>query len=106
MYGQPEQTPISETTPVNPINPYGASKLMVEQNIADYARAYGLNWTALRYFSACGADLDGELGELRDSETQLIPRALMALQGHIDDFQVLARTIRLRMARLYATISA
>jgi UDP-glucose-4-epimerase GalE len=89
VYGQPEQVPISESAPVNPINPYGASKLMVERILADYAHAYGLSWTALRYFNACGADLDGELGELRDPETHLIPRALMALQGYIEDFQVL-----------------
>jgi UDP-glucose-4-epimerase GalE len=88
VYGQPEQIPISESAPVNPINPYGASKLMVERILADYAHAYGLKWTALRYFNACGADLDGELGELRDPETHLIPRALMALQGYIEDFQV------------------
>jgi UDP-glucose 4-epimerase len=88
VYGQPEQIPISESAPVNPINPYGASKLMVERILADYALAYGLNWTALRYFNACGADLDGELGELRDPETHLIPRAYMALQGYIEDFQV------------------
>jgi len=89
VYGQPERTPISESAPVNPVNPYGASKLMVERILADYAHAYGLNWTALRYFNACGADPDCEVGELRDPETHLIPRALMALQGYIEDFQVL-----------------
>jgi UDP-glucose-4-epimerase GalE len=89
VYGEPEQIPISESAPLNPINPYGASKVMVERILDDYSRAYGLNWTALRYFNACGADLDGELGELRDPETHLIPRAFMALQGYIEDFQVL-----------------
>jgi UDP-glucose 4-epimerase/UDP-arabinose 4-epimerase len=89
VYGQPEQIPIAESAPVNPINPYGASKLMVERILADYAQAYGLNWIALRYFNACGADFDTEVGELRDPETHLIPRALMALQGYIEDFQVL-----------------
>lgn len=88
VYGQPERIPIDEATPRNPINPYGMSKLTVERILADYGHAYGLSWTALRYFNACGADPDGELGELRDPETHLIPRALMALQGHIDDFQV------------------
>ena len=88
VYGQPGPLPISEQATTDPINPYGASKLMVERILTDYARAYGLAWTALRYFNACGADLDGEIGELRDPETHLIPRAMMALQGHIDDFQV------------------
>jgi UDP-glucose-4-epimerase GalE len=88
VYGQPDAVPISEKTATNPINPYGASKLMVERILEDYARAYRLRWTALRYFNACGADPDGELGELRDPETHLIPRAMMALQGHIDDFEV------------------
>jgi UDP-arabinose 4-epimerase len=88
VYGEHDPRPISEQASTNPVNPYGASKLMVERMLADYARAYGLAWTALRYFNACGADLDGELGELRDPETHLIPRAMMALQGYIDDFEV------------------
>ena len=88
VYGQPAEVPIRETTPPSPITPYGTSKRMVEQIIADYERAYGLRSNILRYFNACGADEDGELGELRDPETHLIPRAMMALQGHIDDFAV------------------
>ena len=88
VYGEPADMPIRETTPTNPINPYGASKLMVERIVADYRAAYGLNAFCLRYFNACGADLDGEIGELRDPETHLIPRAIMAMQGYIDDFQV------------------
>src|SRR5207342_1012389 len=54
----------------------------------DYAKAYGLEWTALRYFNACGADADQEVGEFRAEETHLIPRALMSIQGHIPDFRV------------------
>ena len=88
IYGQPAQVPISEETPPDPINPYGASKLMVERILADFRPAYGLRSIALRYFNACGADPDAEIGELRDPETHLIPRAMMALQGHIDDFAV------------------
>ncbi len=88
IYGQPESTPISESTVPNPVNPYGASKLMVERILQDYERAYDLRAIALRYFNAAGADLDSEIGELRDPETHLIPRALMAIQGYIDDFQV------------------
>jgi UDP-glucose 4-epimerase len=59
---------------------------MVERILADYARAYGLQSIALRYFNASGADPEGELGELRDPETHLIPRAMMAIQGHVTDF--------------------
>jgi UDP-arabinose 4-epimerase len=88
VYGQPAEVPIVEDTPQNPINPYGASKLMIERIISDFRPAYGLNSTALRYFNACGADPDGEIGELRDPETHLIPRAMMSLQGHINDFAV------------------
>jgi UDP-glucose 4-epimerase/UDP-arabinose 4-epimerase len=88
VYGQPNEVPIRETTPPSPITPYGASKLMVEQIIADYRRAYGLHCNILRYFNACGADEDGDVGELRDPETHLIPRAMMALQGYISDFAI------------------
>ena len=88
VYGQPETLPITETTPILPVNPYGASKAMVERMLADYATAYGLRPISLRYFNACGADEDQALGELRDPETHLIPRALMAVQGHISDFHV------------------
>ena len=89
VYGQPKQLPIIEETPREPINPYGASKMMVERILADFRPAYGLRSIALRYFNACGADPDGEIGELRDPETHLIPRAMMALQGYISDFAVL-----------------
>ncbi|WP_188607749.1 UDP-glucose 4-epimerase GalE [Chelatococcus reniformis] len=88
IYGQPDEVPIGEATAPNPVNPYGASKLMVERILSDYARAYDIRAIALRYFNACGADPDGEIGELRDPETHLIPRAMMALQGYIDDFQI------------------
>jgi UDP-arabinose 4-epimerase len=88
IYGQPLEIPIRETAPPLPVNPYGASKLMVERILMDYRSAYGLNSFSLRYFNACGADVDGELGELREPETHLIPRAMMALQGYVDDFAV------------------
>ena len=88
IYGEPEQIPITEACAKQPVNPYGASKLMVERVLLDYARAYALQFTALRYFNAAGADHDGEIGELRDPETHLIPRAMMSIQGHLDDFQV------------------
>jgi UDP-glucose-4-epimerase GalE len=88
IYGEPEELPIGEAAPKNPLSPYGASKLMVERLLSDYGCAYGLSSIALRYFNAAGADPDGEIGELRDPETHLIPRAMMAIQGHIEDFAV------------------
>jgi UDP-glucose-4-epimerase GalE len=88
IYGEPEQSPITEDCAKQPINPYGASKLMIERVLMDYVRAYGLQFVALRYFNAAGADPDGEVGELRDPETHLIPRAMMSIQGHLDDFEV------------------
>jgi len=88
VYGEPDEVPIRETAPKNPLSPYGASKMMVERALSDYSGAYGLKSIALRYFNAAGADRDGEVGELRDPETHLIPRALMSLQGHISDFAV------------------
>ena len=88
VYGDPGETPIREEALKNPLNPYGASKLMVERILSDYGSAYGLTHVALRYFNACGADPEGHLGELRDPETHLIPRAMMALQGHLSDFMV------------------
>ena len=88
VYGEPKTLPITEETPPLPVNPYGRSKMMCEGILADYAHAYGINFTALRYFNASGDDAESEIGELRDVETHLIPRALMALQGYIDDFQV------------------
>ena len=61
---------------------------MIERVLSDYTRAYGLQSIALRYFNAAGADPDGEVGELRDPETHLIPRAMMAIQGYLSDFAV------------------
>ncbi|WP_173935220.1 UDP-glucose 4-epimerase GalE [Chelativorans sp. Marseille-P2723] len=80
-YGVPADLPIRETTPQNPINPYGRTKLIAENMLSDYSGAYGLRYVALRYFNACGADPDGELGEWHDPETHLIPRALLAAAG-------------------------
>jgi UDP-arabinose 4-epimerase len=87
-YGVPKTVPISEDTPRRPINPYGRSKLMIEEILADYGNAYGLSYVALRYFNACGADPAGELSERHDPETHLIPRALMAAAGRISALDV------------------
>jgi UDP-arabinose 4-epimerase len=80
-YGIPENLPIDEEAPQRPISPYGASKLMVERILADFERAHGIRCTALRYFNAAGADVDGELGESHDPETHLIPLVLDAASG-------------------------
>lgn len=80
-YGTPERNPITEDTPQNPVNPYGASKLMVERILLDASAAYGLRSVILRYFNASGGDPDGEIGEAHDPETHLIPLALQAAAG-------------------------
>lgn len=81
IFGEPEYTPIDETHSKKPINPYGRSKLMVEQILQDYENAYGLKSTCLRYFNAAGADPDGELGERHEPESHLIPLILQAASG-------------------------
>src|SRR3954462_2435362 len=88
VYGNADSKELPEDFPCAPINPYGASKWMIERMLADYRAAYGFGAFALRYFNASGADPDGGIGELRDNETHLIPRAMMALQGHLADFAV------------------
>lgn len=88
VYGEPEYTPIDEQHAKAPINPYGASKWMVEQVLADYARAYGISSVRLRYFNAAGADEDGELGECHEPETHLIPLILQAASGRRDSIKV------------------
>jgi UDP-arabinose 4-epimerase len=87
-YGVPDVLPITEAAPQRPINPYGRTKLVVEQVLADYAHAYGSRYIALRYFNAAGADPDGEIGERHDPETHLIPLALMAAAGRTDALEV------------------
>jgi UDP-glucose-4-epimerase GalE len=88
VYGNADSKALPESYACAPINPYGASKWMIERILADYRSAHGLGSFALRYFNASGADAAGGIGELRDPETHLIPRAMMALQGHVPDFAV------------------
>jgi UDP-glucose-4-epimerase GalE len=88
VYGNADSKALPESYPCEPINPYGASKAMIERILNDYHRAYGLGSLALRYFNASGADASGGIGEKRKHETHLIPRAMMALQGHVADFAV------------------
>lgn len=88
VYGNADSKALLETYPCEPINPYGTSKWMIERILSDYRRAYGLGAFCLRYFNASGADASAEIGELRANETHLIPRAMMALQGHVRDFAI------------------
>ena len=81
VYGMPDQVPIVETAPRVPINPYGASKLAVEEAARAYGIAYGLRWAALRYFNAAGAHPDGSLREGHEPETHLLPLVVDAALG-------------------------
>ncbi len=87
-YGEPEKVPITEDMPQHPINPYGATKLMVERIFKDYHEAYGLKFVVLRYFNAAGADPDGEIGESHDPETHIIPLVLDAAGGQRSGIKV------------------
>ncbi|WP_088012301.1 UDP-glucose 4-epimerase GalE [Gottfriedia acidiceleris] len=80
-YGIPETDIITETTLTSPINPYGRSKLMIEQILHDFYNAYGLKYVVLRYFNAAGAHISGEIGEDHNPETHLIPLVLQNLLG-------------------------
>ena len=80
-YGEPQYIPMDEKHPQSPINPYGRTKLMIEQIFADYERAYGLKHIALRYFNAAGCAQDGSIGESHNPETHLIPLVLKAIKG-------------------------
>jgi len=88
VYGVPLQNPIPESHPLNPFNPYGQTKFFVEKVIQDYARAYGLKFISLRYFNAAGADPEGNLGELHDPETHLIPNILLFLLRKKKKFEI------------------
>lgn len=91
VFGEPEYVPIDEVHAKNPLNPYGRSKWMVEQVLADYERAYGLKSVCLRYFNAAGADPSGLLGERHEPETHLIPLVLQALSGRRPHISVFGR---------------
>lgn len=88
VFGMPEADLIDESHPTRPINPYGASKLMVERILADAAHAYGLRSVALRYFNAAGADPQGDIGEAHEPETHLIPNVLRAALNPGDGLKV------------------
>lgn len=91
LFGNPRYTPIDEKHPCQPINPYGHSKLMIEQALADYEQAYGIKYISLRYFNAAGASLDGSIGERHDPETHLIPIILQVAAGKREHVKIFGR---------------
>jgi UDP-glucose 4-epimerase len=88
VYGDPVKVPIEESHPLQPINPYGFTKLVVENILRDYSRAYGLRSVSLRYFNAAGADPSTQLGESHDPEPHLIPRVLAVASGRLPEVEV------------------
>jgi len=88
VYGEPHYTPIDENHPIKPINPYGCSKNMIEQVLADLMHAYSFQYAVLRYFNAAGADLSGKLCERHDPETHLIPLILQVANGQREDITI------------------
>lgn len=91
VFGEPDYVPIDEVHPNRPLNPYGRSKWMIEQVLADYDKAFDLRSVCLRYFNAAGADPEGQLGERHDPETHLIPLILQAASGRRENIQVFGR---------------
>ena len=87
-FGNPEAPLIAEDHPKNPLNPYGRTKLMIEQVLADYGHAYGIRSVCFRYFNAAGADPSGEIGEAHDPETHLVPNVLLAALGARDGLDI------------------
>jgi UDP-glucose-4-epimerase GalE len=88
VYGEPSIVPIAENTSRQPVNPYGVSKLFFEYALEAYDRAYGLRFASLRYFNAAGGDESGEIGEMHEPETHLIPLALCAAAGTAPPLQI------------------
>ena len=88
VYGTPERVPIEEADRLEPINPYGASKLCVEYVLRAYARAYGMGFASLRYFNVAGAEPGGEIGEDHDPESHLIPLVLQVAAGRREDIKI------------------
>ncbi|MEX0739000.1 MAG: UDP-glucose 4-epimerase GalE [Pseudohongiella sp.] len=91
VFGEPVDIPITEVHPTSPLNPYGASKLMVEQMLRDFDLAYGFRSVSLRYFNAAGADPEARIGERHEPETHLIPIALQAAMGKRPALKVFGR---------------
>ena len=87
-YGEPSRIPISEQEPQQPVNPYGFTKLVIENALRDYAHAYGLGYAALRYFNAAGAAPDGTIGEDHEPESHLIPIVLQVALGQRENITI------------------
>lgn len=88
VYGVPEEVPVKEEAPLRPINPYGNSKVMVEQALEDCSRAYGLPYVSLRYFNVAGADPEARIGQASREPTHLITRALKAAAGRLPRIEI------------------
>jgi UDP-glucose-4-epimerase GalE len=88
VYGNPRAVPIVEDEPQLPINPYGQTKSLFEDILRSHERLHGIRSVSLRYFNAAGDDLEGEIGEIHDPETHLIPLALDAALGHVPHLEI------------------
>jgi UDP-glucose 4-epimerase len=88
IFGNPEYIPIDENHPKNPINPYGKTKLVVEEMLKDFESAYGLKYVSFRYFNAAGHDPEGELSERHNPETHLLPIIMQAVNGQRDSISI------------------
>ncbi len=88
IYGEPDKVPVDESAPANPINPYGATKAMMERILADASKANGLRYIALRYFNVAGADIEGALGQVYKDSTHLITRAIKTALGEFEQLNV------------------
>ncbi|MCZ6599052.1 MAG: UDP-glucose 4-epimerase GalE [Planctomycetota bacterium] len=87
-YGEPVEIPMTEGHPQHPINPYGRTKLHMEHMMQDYAHAYGMRYAALRYFNAAGASREGDIGEVHEPETHLIPLVLDVALGKREEIKI------------------
>ncbi|MFC1771536.1 UDP-glucose 4-epimerase GalE [Candidatus Margulisiibacteriota bacterium] len=88
IFGDPQEIPITEEHPKNPINPYGNTKLTMERVLADYDKAYGFKHINLRYFNAAGADPESRIGERHEPESHLIPLTILAALGKREDIKI------------------
>ena len=88
IFGNPIYLPIDEDHPKNPVNPYGKSKLMIEEILKDFDEAYGLKYVSFRYFNAAGHDPEGDLSERHDPETHLFPIIMQTIEGKRDSVSI------------------
>jgi UDP-arabinose 4-epimerase len=102
-FGIPSQLPLTEGAAQYPVNPYGYTKLVVERMLCDAEAAHGTRHVALRYCNAAGADPEGEIGEMHDPETHLIPLALFAALGRQPSIKVFGSDYPRRMGPAFAT---